>query len=147
MPGITVPGMADTDNAPISILNRDLILGAHDRVRELVAVPEWGGSVFVRSISGAERDAWELSITGSKTGNTQLNLKNLRARLIVLAACDAEFRPIFNEGDVRALGDRNAKALQRVFEVAQRLAGMTKADVEELSGNSNGESNDDSISD
>ena len=40
----------------LRILDRASILGSDDREIERVPVPEWGGFVFVRNLSGAERD-------------------------------------------------------------------------------------------
>ena len=39
---------------------RDRILSADDRKKEAVFVPQWGLSVFVRTLTGAERDDWEV---------------------------------------------------------------------------------------
>jgi hypothetical protein len=36
---------------------------------------------------------------------------------------------------VALLGEKSAAALQRVFEVGQRLSGLSDGDVEELAGN------------
>ena len=48
--------------------------------------------------------------------------------------------------DVKALGKKSSLALNRVFEVAQRLNGLTERDMEELAGNSKSDRSDDSIS-
>jgi hypothetical protein len=40
-------------------LTRDSILNAKDLKKELVKVPEWGGEVYVRCMTGSERDAFE----------------------------------------------------------------------------------------
>ena len=131
--------MADTHNGNIVLLDRNSILNADDSRRELVHVPEWGGSLYVKSLTGAERDRFESSIQATKTGDTKLNLSNFRSKLVVLAACDSNGGRLFGDTDITALGQRNAQALQRVFEVAQRLCGMTKEDVEELTGESSAE--------
>ena len=43
-------------------LSRDDILKAADNEPEEVDVPEWGGSVLVRGMTGRERDAFEVSL-------------------------------------------------------------------------------------
>ena len=43
---------------------------------------------------------------------------------------------LFKPGDVEKFGAKNAAALTRVFVVAQRLAGLSGEDVEELAKNS-----------
>ena len=48
----------------VVFLNREAILAAEDLPRELVEVPEWGGAVYVRALTGAERDQFEASKIG-----------------------------------------------------------------------------------
>ena len=43
----------------MTYLTRDAILEAEDIETEEVAVPEWGGNVLVRGLSGTQRDIWE----------------------------------------------------------------------------------------
>lgn len=124
---------------PVSILKRDEILAASDIQLELVPVPEWGGHVWVKGMTGAERDKFEgsivkLSIAGkpSRPGDDTLNLANVRAKLCSMTICDAEGKRLFSENDIQALSQKSAAGLQRVFTVAQKLSGITDEDVEEL---------------
>ena len=43
---------------------------------------------------------------------------------------------LFSNDDVVALGKKNASALDKVFAIAQKLNGLSAADVEELEKNS-----------
>jgi hypothetical protein len=117
-------------------LTRDAILEAEDRTTEDVEVPEWGGTVKVRSLSGLERDQFEASVASIRWNGTtptvESNRTNVRARLVSLAAVGEDGRPLFTERDLLVLGSKNAAALSRVYEVATRLSGLTDADVEEL---------------
>lgn len=120
-------------------LNREQLLAQRNKRRmEEVPVPEWGGSVFVRELSAADRDAFETSslLLGRKGEVKGTNLVNMRARLAVLTICDEDGQRLFGEEDVVALGEMSASALQRVFEMAQRLSGFTDKDMEELEKNS-----------
>lgn len=139
--------MAESSTTPIVLLSRERILQAKDLRMEIVAVPEWGGHVNVRGITAAERDRFEAAITTQRKGDISLNLRNIRAKLVVLATCDGDGNPIFREEDVVDLGGKSAMALERVFSVAQRLAGMSKGDIEELAGNSETVPSDGSPSD
>lgn len=117
----------------MTLLSREAILGANDRKTEDVDVPEWGGTVRVRALSGAERDAYEAGIvTLRANGAKEINLKNLRGRLVSLSCIDEEGKRLFTDEDAIALGDRSAAALERVFDTARRLSGLTEDDVEEL---------------
>jgi len=136
--------MAEYDS-PIVILSRDQIMAADDLKRDLVEVPDWGGSVYIRSLTGAERDKFEADVNGSKRGSTELNLQNIRARLVALTLVDSEGKRMFRSpSDVEQLGTKSATALQICFDKARELSGMTQADVEELAKNSETPEADDS---
>ena len=112
------------------------ILGADDIALERVDVPEWGGHVYVKTLTAGERDAFETSMFKGRGRDRVENLANLRARLCALTICDGEGKRLFDEADVERLGAKSGKALDRVFDRAQTLNGMGAADVEEMVGNS-----------
>lgn len=121
------------------LLTREDILGADDRARELVEVPEWGGSVWVRSLEGIERDRLETSFiryskpNGKLTADFNTSANDVvRARLCAMAIVDDEWRNLFTEADLLILTHKSARALDRVFQAAQRLSGLTEQDVEAL---------------
>jgi len=114
------------------MLNRDAILNIDDLPRELVQVPEWGGDLYVATLSGTQRDAFEQSMQGKKN---KLNLDNVRARFAVLTIVDEHGKRLFSDGDAKVLGEKSAAALDRVFEVSQRLNGFSSQDAEDLAGN------------
>lgn len=134
------------------LLTKDQIWQADDILFEDVPVPEWSppgevASVRLRGLSGAERDAVEAAmLTKGKGGAHQVNLRNARARLVIACAIDEAGQPLFTQGDLLHLGQKSATALERLFQVAQRLSGMSKDDVEELTGNSEPGLNGSSIS-
>ena len=103
----------------MNILSKDAILAADDLPRETVNVPEWGGEVLVRTMSGTDRDAFEASLL-EKDGR----MENVRARLVALTLCDAQGDRLFDDSQSVALGRKSARALDRVFSVAQRLNGI-----------------------
>ena len=126
-------------------LSRDAILAVDDLLTEEVAVPEWGGKVLVRGLSGKERDDYEATIMRMRGTNVQLTLANARAKLVSRSVIDLQTKQrLFSDDDVKLLASKSAAALQRVFEVAQRLSGLTAEDVGELVKNSNGDLNGDS---
>lgn len=117
-------------------LSKELILQAQDIQREEVDVPEWGGVVLVRGLNGKQRDALESSMIEGKGKNANVNLVNLRAKLVARSIVDEDDTRIFDDADIPALAEKSAVALNRVYEVAQRLSGITKDDVDELTKNS-----------
>jgi hypothetical protein len=127
------------------LLTRDAILASDDRKIEKVEVPEWGGHLFVKSLTGRERDEFELSMLEGKGKNQEVNLRNLRARLVAKTAVDSDdwdtAKPIFQPADIQALGEKNAAALQRVYAKAQELSGLTADEIDEMTtelGNAQG---------
>lgn len=130
----------------MALLTRDAILQAQDLPTEQVHVPEWGGDVLVRALTGAERDRFEQSIVEQRGKNTRMNLQNIRAKLVALTVVDEQGNRIFKDEDVKWLGNKSAAALDRIFEVAQRLSGLRDEDVEELAKNSESDLSDDSTS-
>ena len=129
----------------MKVLSRSDILAAVDLKTELVEVPEWGGAVYVRGLTGAERDRFEADIINERKGSKRYNFQNTRAKLAAMTIVSDENggSQVFTRSDIDDLGNKSSAALQRVYNVAQRLSGLSDEDVEELSGNS-GESQDES---
>lgn len=113
-------------------LTRDAILGASDLKTETVSVKEWGGDVIIASMTGEARDAWEKSLVGS---NGKVNMENIRARLVAACAVDESGNRLFSDADATELGKKSAAALDRCAKVAQRLNGLTDAELEEAKKN------------
>ena len=124
------------DAAPRKLLTRDLILAVLDLPTRDVEVPEWGGTVRVRSMTGAERDRFEADMLTEKGEARRDRFVNVRAKLCsqVIVGEDG-ISSLFTEKDIEALGKKSAKALSRVFDAARQLSGFTEEDVKELEGN------------
>lgn len=116
-------------------LTKEQILGAVDSEVEDVKVPEWGGVVRVRGLTGVERDQYESSMWEGKGTKRTLNTLNTRARLASLTCVDGDGARLFTDSDVKALGNKSAAALERVVTVAMRLSGLTEQDLDEIAGN------------
>lgn len=124
----------------MSALNREEILGADDIRVELVPVPEWDGDVWVKGMTGQERDKFEDELIVRRTVGkgrksmqvSEVSLADIRAKLCSMTICNEHKERLFTEKDVRALSKKGAAALQRVFEVAQELSGITDDDIDEL---------------
>lgn len=120
----------------IKLLTADEILAAEDIQTEIVHVPEWGGSVRVKGLSGTERDAFEASLVeNAGTKRQRLSLANVRAKLCALTIVDEKGAQLFRETQLGKLGGKSASALDRIYAAAQRLSKISDADVEELVGN------------
>ena len=122
----------------MTLLSKTAILAAQDLQTEDVEVPDWGGAVRVRSFTGRERDAFESSMVRGDGRDRKVDLTNMRARLVGLTIIDETGQRLFTDEEVDLLGAKSGAALDRVFAVAQKLNGLSGADVEELSKNSSG---------
>lgn len=114
-------------------LTAESILGAEDVGMIRVYVPEWGGHVHIRQLSGWERDRFEASVSPAPGGKKRLD--NFRARFAAEILCDKDGKKLFEFKDVEALGRKSGKALDRVFEAGAEFNGLGKKDVEELEKN------------
>lgn len=140
------PTSASEESAPERELSREDIIAVADRKIERVPVPEWGGAVYVKTMTGTERDGFEEAVMAGRGRNRQVNLENFRAKLCVRTICDSSGKRLFGNADIQIVGEKDARALQRVFEAAQKLNGMTPEEVAELTDDlKNDGLNDDSI--
>lgn len=120
----------------MAYLNRDSILNADDIKTIEVDVPEWGGSVVVKMMTGKERDDFEASIVNMKSGGKEVSTANIRAKLVQKTVIDPETKVLmFSVGDIDALGKKSAAALDRIFAASQKLSKISETDVEELAKN------------
>ena len=113
-------------------LSKDEILRAHDIKVQKLVIPEWEGEIYVKGLTGAERDAFEASVIEMKGDKTTVKMENIRAKLAAMCICDEKGERLFNDEEVLMLARKSASALQRIFDVAQRLSGLVAGDVESL---------------
>jgi len=114
-------------------LGREDILKASDNDPEEVEVPEWGGTVLVRGMTGRERDAFELSLLQpGRGGRRTVDPANMRAKLVARCIIDDDGNRLFTDADAAELGGKSAGAMNRVYAVAARLSGMAEEEQEDL---------------
>jgi hypothetical protein len=115
-------------------LNRDLILESKDLPSEEVDIPEWGGSVFVRTMTGDERDKFDSHLFESKRKSGG-GIDSISALVAVMTVVDRNGNRLFTESDIAPLGRKSSGALGRIWKVAQRLNGLGPQAEEELAKN------------
>jgi hypothetical protein len=106
-------------------LTRDEIVGVDDITKAEVQVPEWGGTVYVKTLRGTDRDAFEESLSKEKD-------KPFRSRFLVMTLCDERGSLLFKPEQVAALGEKSSLVLNRVFDAAWAINYFTPEKVEEL---------------
>ena len=116
---------------------------------QVVDVPEWTtasmvalgeiAQVIVRELTGAERDHYEagLMVIKAQGKNVQrsLNLQNARARLVGLIMVDEEGNRLYKDNELHLLGKLPGAGLDRVFDAARSLSGITDDEQAQLEGN------------
>lgn len=130
----------------MALLTKEQILRVKDIETRTVHVPEWGGDVMVRGMTGIERDQFESKILDQSGKKAKVNLQNARARLVAITVVDEAGDRLFTENEVVLLGTKSATALSRVYDVAAALSGISDEDIEELLGNSEATTPGDSVS-
>lgn len=108
------------DNLPD--LTSGQVISSADRTIEAVDVPEWGGRVYVRSMMGDERDAFDVAgIEAREEFGENKSMLGYRARLVAYTCCDAEGKLLFAPHQAGMLGQKNSAALNRIVRAAQRI--------------------------
>ena len=121
-------------------LSKAKILAANDvKLDGPVPVPEWGGEVFIKTLSGTERDAFEESYASDK-------MRNFRSRFLVLTLSDENGARLFSDSEVDQLGGKSAIVINRLFDKAWSINALRAEDVEELGKDSPSDRSGDSIS-
>ena len=115
---------------------KEQILALKNRLTiESVPVEGLADPIYVRTLTGRERDGFESSCFVQKGKNRTPSTENIRSKLLVRAICDKEGTRVFGDDDIDALGLLPADVLDSLFTVAQRLSGLSSNDVEEMAGN------------
>lgn len=94
---------------------------------EAVPIPGFGEgeTIHVRQISAGERDEFEYQMQRRKG-------KDIRARLVILTACDPEGRRLFTDDDLPAIRNMPAAALEPIVEAHLRLNGSNADELGRL---------------
>jgi hypothetical protein len=106
-------------------LDRKSIVAADDVRKEKIAVPEWGGDVFLRVLTGTDRDHFEESYSEQK-------MKAFRIRFLLLALCDEAGERLFGDDDGDTLGKKSSVVINRLFEAGWKLNAFSQEAVDAL---------------
>lgn len=107
-------------------LSKAAILAAKDtKISTPVPVPEWGGDICVKTLSGTERDAFEEAYSENK-------MKAFRCRFLVLTLCDEAGERLFSDADVQTLGGKSSVVINRLFDKAWEHNAFTSQAVDAL---------------
>ena len=112
-----------------------------------------GDYVFVRQMTGHERDMFEQSMLRKNRdgkGNVisvETVMDDFRSKLAAITLCDEEGKPLLDVQDYKLLGNSmSAKRLEKIINISQKLNAITEEDKEEIVKNSSAEVADNSNS-
>ena len=109
---------------------RETIFAAKDIPSETVTISEWGVTVEVRGMTGAERTRILEQAVDQRTG--QVNLQFVFPEIVISSTFDPESGlPIFEAGDREALLSKSGVAIDQIANVGMRLSGFTGEAVDE----------------
>lgn len=114
-----------TDKATLLALKARLVI-------EGVKVDGLDAPIFVRGLTGKERDSFENACFVQRGKQRVLSTENIRAKLLVRAICDEAGARLFTDAEEGELGALPAQVLDALFTVAQRLSGLGSTEIEEL---------------
>jgi hypothetical protein len=118
----------------MSDLTKAQILAADDKPRETIEVAAWGGTITIRSLSGAEmaRMLSEFDKAKKDTGSQY----RLQITVVAWSIIDpATGTRLFADSEVNELAERSAAALKIVFDAAAAHNGITPEVQDEIAGN------------
>lgn len=104
---------------------RDQILASDDIAKQLVEVPEWGLTVEVRGMTGADRSSILANALDSQTG--LVDFRVMYPEIVIAAVYDPETgERVFTANDRDAILTKSATALDKVAQVAMSVGGLTQ---------------------
>lgn len=112
------------------LLGREELLKLADEL-EIRKVKLDSGEVYLKELTGSERDAYEQSLYEIKRNKPEMRMEHARAKLLVKTICDKEGKLLFKNADIVAVGKIPAKILDKLFEVAQDMNGLAEGEIEE----------------
>lgn len=98
-----------------------------------VEVPEFGGTMRVKSMTARERSELEKQFLGKNEAMSDPG--GFRVALLSLTIADEAGELMFTKDDRDLLLSKDAGGIERLFEAACKLNGFSKADVDDLEKN------------
>lgn len=118
-------------------LTKDDLLRAWTPTIQAVEVPELGADavVYVRQFSAADRGKLEILGTKFKEGKAYDQVPRVRLLTVALALCDESGTRLFKDEECDQIGSMPAGVVDRIFEKAAEINGLSKKAVEEAEKN------------
>ena len=130
-------------------LTEEQILAALDRyeveTRQL-RIPELGGTVYVREMSGQIRNRLEATYATIRNGGDSKQLDKITAQIVAYGTVDEAGKPIMTMNAAQRVVSKMQKVAFRIRDTALELSATNEDDVEALAEVFDGAQSDDSTS-
>ena len=127
------------------MLTKADIFEAKDYNLTKVDIPEWNGVVYVRGLTGEERDAYEKSFLDYGKDDSEVSLADLKIRLIIYGVTDEKGNNLFDMEDAEILNKKNGEILNKLFNAVRDVSGLGVAEEKEEEKNSDPVQVEDSV--
>lgn len=112
-------------------LTKKAILDSEDLPLREVDVPEWGGVVYLRGMTGEERAAYEDETVKLDHRGQMREFDVRRFRISMVARClvDEKGDRIFTDKEMAALNKKSGVIIDRLYDIAADLSGVSEEDL------------------
>jgi len=114
------------------VLTKEDILATEVETK-VVEVPEWGGSVRIKVMSGVERDQFDKWLASKPEDSA---MEGMKVRICALCLVDENGERMFEDADIEVLAKKSGAALSRIFMIAQEMNYLLAGSIEEVAGES-----------
>lgn len=112
-------------------LDIQAIKNANDRkLIEVDLTEEWGGVVYIKPLSGRNRDWIEVNSDDKKLA------LSMRSKIAVMSVCDENGTMLFTDADMEWLADKSGIALEKILKAVTQVNAVKAGDIEALEKNS-----------
>jgi len=120
----------------MATLNRDTVLSATDLEVRILDVPEWGGQIRLKTMDGTRRDMFDAELQKRRISDNEVDIREMKALLLVLTAVDDSDQMIFELRDVKELNKKSGAVLDRLWDDIRQMNGIGQSNLEEMTKNS-----------
>jgi hypothetical protein len=111
-------------------LSKDAIFSVNDSDLVEFSVPEWDGTILLRSMSGKQRNDYEHWASTQSKAKVP-DYRGIRERLIINCVVDENGEQLFSESDIAKLSEKNSEVIDRIHTKCRVICGMDEDAVED----------------
>jgi hypothetical protein len=118
-------------------LTREQILSNKSFRSKTIEIPEWGGEVRLKAMSGADREAMESVVSEDVGGKLQIKKGvSYMAEMLLRTWCDDDGNLLFKPDEINLIQEKDSVILARIFKVAAEVNGLSGDEEKVIEKNS-----------